>query len=240
MINFFKLVNKSINSITSLDNTLSIICEGIEYAIDPDFNKNIRSIIIANGLIMKSKGNILNHVECYTHANEIVFELFFENGKTRILIDCESVPKNYEIELIRIGSFSILNNPKLSDYDNIIRNNLIYKFMYHELTKFNFLLGKTIRIQSFNNRRTIKLFTDQETYLLTIPNGRHGLSPMTKMSDCDFNEPIISMDKCIHLDKIKLSLISNKRIVQIIIPYKKINSFKINIEEGFNLLEESV
>ena len=100
MINIFNLVNKPINTICSLDNTLSIICKGAEYAIEPESNRNIKSIIVVNGIFTPSRKNILQHVEYYSHCKELVIELIFENSKTRILIEYEKQPKNYDINLL--------------------------------------------------------------------------------------------------------------------------------------------
>ena len=241
MINIFNLVNKPINTICSLDNTLSIICKGVEYAIEPEYNRNIKSIIVVNGIFTPSRKNILQHVEYYIHYKELVIELIFENSKTRILIEYEKQPKNYDINLVKIGQTLILENNKFSEYDNSVRNNLIYKFLNYQLAKFNFLMGKRIKVSSNESNKYITILTsNNERYLLTASNGRYGSMRMNRINVDEFTRPITSIHKCIHKDKIDILLVSYKLIIEITISYKKINSFKINIEEGFNLLEGEI
>lgn len=234
MIDFLQLQNKKITSITDCDNNLFIVADGVEYCLEPSLVENIKYLVIVNRLLTRTRDNIVKYVNYYTHDTILNFELNFNHTTMSIIIQCDTQPKNYNIKLIKTGNVSIIENRKLGPYDNEIRDNLINRFIVSELSKLNVLIGKSIDVES--KGRQLLVTTDKnERFMITSTNGNHGYNNFNDVK-ISYGGPILSIDKCIRTDKVSLSLIMKDQIVPILIPYKRINSFKINIEEGYNLI----
>lgn len=228
MIDFLELKNKNITSITEYENNLFIVADGEEYCLEPSFVENVRFILIINSLSTKAEQNTVNHINYYQHNDTLNCVLEFTDITMTIIMDFYNKPKNYNIKLMKVGNVSILDIPKIGQYDNNTINYIINRFMVSELTKLNMLIGKNVQIDTKDGALIVE--TDKnERFILSSTNGKHETNVINDVKIIS-SEPILSISKCIHEHKVNVSLITKEQIIPIIIPYKRINSFKINIE----------
>lgn len=234
MIDILELKNKNITSITEYEKNLFIVADGEEYCLEPSFVENIRFILIINSLSRQADQNTVKHIRHYQHDDVLSYVLEFTDNTMTIIIDFYIKPKNYNINLMKVGDVSIVHILKIGHYDNATINYTINRFMVSELTKLNTLIGKNVQIDTKDGALIVE--TDKnERFTLSSTNGKHGTNVINDVKIIS-SGPILSLSKCIHDHKVFVSLITKEQIVPIVIPYKRINSFKINIEEGYNLI----